>query len=224
MRVLLVEDNPPTQELLVRSLSDEGIIVTTATGVSTGMRAATVATFDAIVLDLMLPDGDGLDLCRALRANGLTTPILCLSARGDVSDRVRGLDAGADDYMRKPFALAELRARMRSLVRRSRAAGSRTLEVGALLIDFAARRLTQAGVEVPLTAREWLVLEMLAMRAGSVVGRAELLEQGWGKQTPGALDSLEVILGRLRRKLAGPGERCPIRTVRGEGLIFEVEA
>jgi len=221
MRVLLIEDSPPTRELLVRSLSDDGIVVTAATRLSTGLRAATVAEFDAIVLDLMLPDGDGLDLCRTLRANGLTTPILCLSARGDVSERVRGLDAGADDYMRKPFALVELRARLRSLVRRRRNAGSRTLESGALRIDFAARKLTRGGVEVPLTAREWLVLETLAMRAGTVVGRAELLEHGWGEQTPGALDSLEVILGRLRRKLAAPGQQSPIRTVRGEGLVFE---
>jgi len=223
MRVLLIEDSPPTRELLVRSLSDDGITVTTATQMSTGLRAATVAEYDAIVLDLMLPDGDGLDLCRKLRANGLTTPILCLSARGDVSERVRGLDAGADDYMRKPFALVELRARLRSLVRRRRAPESRILEIGALRIEFAARRLTRAGVEVPLTAREWLVLETLAMRAGSVVGRAELLEHGWGEQTPGALDSLDVILGRLRRKLAAPGQRSPIRTVRGEGLVFETE-
>ena len=221
MRVLLIEDSPPTRELLVRSLSDDGITVTTATRMSTGLRAATVAEHDAIVLDLMLPDGDGLDLCRTLRANGISTPILCLSARGDVSERVRGLNAGADDYLRKPFALVELRARLRSLVRRRRSTESRSLEIGALRIDFAARRLTRDGVEVPLTAREWLVFETLAMRAGSVVGRSELLEHGWGEQTAGALDSLEVILGRLRRKLAGPGQRSPIRTVRGEGLVFE---
>lgn len=219
--MLLIEDSPPTRELLVRSLSDDGITVTTAMRMSTGLRAATVAEYDAIVLDLMLPDGDGLDLCRTLRANGVSTPILCLSARGEVSERVRGLNAGADDYMRKPFALVELRARLRSLVRRRRSTVSRTLEIGALRIDFAARRLTRDGVEVPLTAREWLVFEILAMRAGSVVGRSELLEHGWGEQTAGARDSLEVILGRLRRKLAGPGQRSQIRTVRGEGLVFE---
>jgi len=223
VRVLLVEDSAPTRDLLVRSFSDAGIGVTIAARVDTGLRAATTVDFDAIVLDLMLPDGDGLDLCRAIRGKGLSTPILCLTARGDVSERVRGLDAGADDYMRKPFALVELHARLRSLVRRRRTATRSEWKVGSLRIDFAARRVTRDGVEVPLTAREWRVLELLVMRAGSVVGRAELVEHGWGESTSGGLDSLEVILGRLRRKLTVPGEAQCIRTVRGEGLVFEAE-
>jgi DNA-binding response OmpR family regulator len=198
--------------------------VTIATRAATGLRAATVGEFDAIVLDLMLPDGDGLDLCRTLRAEGRATPILCLTARGEVAERVRGLDAGADDYMRKPFALAELHARLRSLVRRGRHSTAPIVEIGSLHIEFASRRMRRAGVEVPLTAREWQVLEQLAMRAGSVMSRTDLLASVWAETTPAAMDSLEVILGRLRRKLADPGERSPIRTVRGEGLVLELKS
>ena len=199
MRVLVIEDSAPTRDLLVRSLADAGMTVTTAARVSTGLRTATTAEFDVIVLDLMLPDGDGLDLCRELRAGGTTTPILCLTARAEVADRVEGLEAGADDYVRKPFALAELQARIRAL----------------------ARRLTRAGSEVPLTAREWAVLGLLASRAGRLVTRAELLEHAWHDTTPAASDSLDVILSRLRRKLGRPEEGCGIRTVRGEGFVFE---
>lgn len=221
MRVLVVEDSAPTRDLLVRSLEDEGMTVVTAARVSTGMRSAMAGDFDVLVLDLMLPDGDGLDLCRALRAEGLSTPILCLTARTEVADRVRGLDAGADDYLRKPFALAELQARVRALARRGGHAPPVRFAAGNVTIDFAARRLTRAEEEIALTAREWTVLEVLAARTGHVVSRTELLELIWSGATPGASASLDVILGRLRRKLGGVAEGCGIRTVRGEGFVFE---
>jgi two-component system OmpR family response regulator len=221
MRVLVVEDSAPTRDLLARSLADAGMTVQTAARASTGLRTASTADFDVIVLDLMLPDGDGLDVCRELRAGGVTTPILCLTARADVGDRVRGLDAGADDYLRKPFALAELQARIRALARRRGGAPGPRIEAGAVSIDFAARRLRREGREVPLTAREWAVLELLAARAGRLVGRAELLEHAWRETTPAASDSLDVILSRLRRKLGRLEDGCAIRTVRGEGFVFE---
>ena len=221
MRVLVVEDSAPTRDLLARSLTDAGMTVTTAARVSTGLRTATTVDFDVIVLDLMLPDGDGLDLCRELRASGVLTPILCLTARADVADRVQGLDAGADDYLRKPFALAELHARIRALARRHGRSPASHIEAGSVRIEFSARRLLRGGQEVPLTAREWAVLEILASRAGRVVSRDDLLENAWHESTPSSSDSLDVILSRLRRKLGRPEEGCSIRTARGEGFIFE---
>ena len=224
MRVLVVEDSAPTRDLLARSLTDAGMTVLTAARASTGLKTATTADFDVIVLDLMLPDGDGLELCRELRAGGVTTPILCLTARAEVADRVQGLDAGADDYMRKPFALAELQARIRALARRRGQSPVSQVEAGSVRIDFTARQLTRGGREVPLTAREWTVLELLVSRAGRLVSRADLLEHAWHQTTPASSDSLDVILSRLRRKLGRPEEGCAVRTVRGEGFIFETTA
>ena len=222
MRVLVVEDSAPTRELLVRSLSDAGIEAVTASRFATGLRFATTEEFDVLILDLMLPDGDGLDLCRQLRAAGVATPILCLTARADVTERVQGLDAGADDYMKKPFALAELHARIRALARRQGHSPPARLTSGALEIEFTARRLTRAGQDIPLTAREWTVLELLVARAGRLVPRLDLLELAWGNTTPAASASLDVIMARLRRKLSDTSGACPLRTVRGEGFVFEV--
>lgn len=221
MRVLLVEDSAPTRDLLTRALGDAGISVVTAARLSTGMRQALGVEFDVIVLDLMLPDGNGLSLCRELRAAGITTPILCLSARAEVTDRVEGLQAGADDYLRKPFALAELRARISALARRRGQGPPTRLESGSMRIDFAARELVRDGQQVPLTAREWAVLEILASRAGRVVSRGELLELVWRDVSKACSDSLSVILGRLRRKLGSSEDGCRVRTVRGEGYVFE---
>ncbi len=221
MRVLVIEDSAPTRELLVRSLTDTGMSVVTASRYSTGLRQALTGEFECIVLDLMLPDGDGLQLCRELRDGGLRSPILCLTARGDVSERVAGLDAGADDYLRKPFALAELHARIRALARRSGHAPRRRIAGGDVSIDFTARLLQRGGREIPLTAREWTVLEILAARAGRVVSRQELLEEAWQDTSHSASESLEVILSRLRRKLGKSAGGCSIRTIRGEGLVFD---
>src|SRR3989441_3204146 len=179
MKVLVIEDSGPTRDLLVRALRSEQIAVETSSRLSTGLRQAMTGRHDVIVVDLMLPDGDGLDLCRRLRAEGVPTPVLCLTARGDVGDRVQGLDAGADDYMKKPFALAELRARVRALARRQGLAPPRRLEAGAVRMDFAARRLERRGREVPLTAREWAVLEALVAKRGRMVPRADLLDSIW---------------------------------------------
>lgn len=221
MRILIVEDNGPTRDLLIRALEDDGATVITAARLSTGLRQATEAEFDVIVLDLMLPDGDGLDLCRRIRAEGIATPVLCLTARAEVADRVEGLDAGADDYLRKPFALAELRARIRALGRRSGQAPPARLTAGSVRIDFTARRLERQGREVPLTAREWAVLAALAAKSGRVVSRINLLEDVWHDTTPSSSESLDVILSRLRRKLGSIEDGCAIRTIRGAGFVFE---
>ena len=222
MRVLVIEDSAPTRDLLVRSLEDADMTVVTTARVSTGLRAAMSEAFDVIVLDLMLPDGDGLDVCRELRSEGILTPILCLTARAEVADRVQGLDAGADDYLRKPFALAELHARLRALARRRGTQAAAVLNAGSVRLDFVGRKLVRDGEEVPLTTREWAVLEILVARMGSVVSRSDLLESAWGELTPAASDSLDVILSRLRRKLGTVDGGCGIRTVRREGFVFEV--
>jgi len=222
MKILVVEDSPPTRDLLRRSLEDARHAVTLAARSSSGLRLATTGSFELIIIDVMLPDGSGFDLCRAIRAAGLVTPILFLSARGEVHDRITGLDAGADDYLRKPFALAELHARVRALGRRQGLAAQSRFEHADTIIDFAGRRLVRAGKEIPLTAREWAVLEVLAARAGRVVARHEVIEAAWPDPGPGAAESLEVIVSRLRRKMGGAGNGGWIRTVRGEGLVFEV--
>lgn len=221
MRILIVEDSGPTRDLLVRALESDGAAVTTAARLATGLRQAETVEFDVIVLDLMLPDGDGLDLCRRIRADGVTTPILCLTARAEVADRVQGLDAGADDYLRKPFALAELRARVRALGRRHGQAPPARLDVGSVRIDFTGRKLERRGRQVPLTAREWAVLEALVSKAGRVVRRSDLLEDIWHNAGPSSSESLDVILSRLRRKLGRIEGGCAIRTVRGVGFVFE---
>ncbi|HTO90799.1 MAG TPA: response regulator transcription factor [Candidatus Sulfotelmatobacter sp.] len=222
MRILVVEDHAPTRGLLKRSLEDAGMDAECVSRCSTALQRASQVSFDVIVLDLMLPDGDGLELCRSLRATGVTTPVLCLSARADVEDRVKGLDAGADDYLKKPFALAELHARLRALGRRAGTAPPRRVAAQATRIDFATRRLEQNGGEVPLTAREWAVLEALIARDGRVVERVELLELIWHGAGPTQSASLDVILSRLRRKLGGPGSGIGIRTLRGAGLAIEI--
>ena len=224
VRVLVVEDSGPTRDLLVRALGSDQMTVETASRLSTGIRLAMTARHDVIVLDLMLPDGDGLDLCHKLRAEGIQTPLLCLTAREDVADRVRGLDAGADDYLRKPFALAELRARVRALARRQGLSPPARIQAGAVRIDFTARKLERGGNEVPLTGREWAVLESLAARQGRVVPRTDLLDSIWHGAGRPESDSLDVILSRLRRKLGGDESGFVIRTIRGEGFIFEAPA
>lgn len=223
MRILIIEDSPPTRELLRTYLEGAGHSVSFAARVSTGRDIASSDTFDVIVIDIMLPDGNGIDLCREIREEGITTPILFLSARGEVGDRVSGLDAGGDDYLRKPFALAELNARLRALARRQGAAAPTHLRMGTNAIDFTARRLVHGDSEVALTAREWEVLEILAARAGRVVPRSEILDIAWRDTGPGSSESLDVIVSRLRRKLADEGGPARIRTVRGEGYLLERE-
>ncbi len=224
MHVLVVEDSAPTRELLEHSLASAGHTLVTAARRATGLKAANDGIFDVIVIDIELPDGSGLDLCRELRELGNTTPILFLTARAEVTDRVAGLDAGADDYLKKPFALAELHARLRALGRRQGATPPARLEWPGMVLDFASRRVMRDGSEVPLTAREWTVLELLAARRGRVVPRHELLESAWGDAGPRASESLDVIVSRIRRKLTtDDGTEC-LRTLRGVGYALEPPA
>lgn len=220
-RILVVEDDRETRELVTRALREEGWLVT---AVSTAERADEHVRNEApaaVVLDLGLPDEDGVSLCARWRKDHLSVPVLMLTARGEVGRRVEGLDAGADDYLAKPFALAELRARIRALTRRRRHEGGDSAATwGPLRVDFGRRMVTRDDGRVPLTRREFDVLERLLRAEGRVVTRDQILEDCWGEVTPEGAASLEVIAGRLRRKLSRDGEAPAIRTVRGVGYAM----
>jgi two-component system OmpR family response regulator len=218
VRVLVVEDDGETRDLLRDALGAFGYAVV---AVGRGEAADEVVQgggADAVVLDVWLPDHDGMDLCRLWRRSGVGLPILMLTARTQVAARVAGLEAGADDYLGKPFAMAELRARLSALLRRGRRSLREERFVrGAVAVDFARRQAWVGQREVPITRRELAVLERLAEDGGRPVSRDALLEEIWGEVTREGAASLEVIVARLRRKLDRPARRGIIRTVRGYG-------
>ncbi len=216
MRVLLIEDHVEVADLVSRALAKDGHRVAIAKSVREANEHIADDEHDIAILDLGLPDGDGLEWCRRVRGEGAMFPILVLTAQSAVAKRVEGLDAGADDFLAKPFAVAELRARLRALGRRGSAMMQRrptTLQVDAARLDFSARRAMVDAREVPLTGREWSIVELLVSRNGRLVARSEIMESIWGESSPAIEDSLEVIVGRIRKKL-GAGV---IRTIRGEG-------
>ena len=219
MRVLVIDDEADVRSVVARALKADGHTVTTAADLETA-RERIVEGTDLLVLDLRLPDGFGLDLCRELRGEGATLPILVLTALSHVALRVEGLDAGADDFLAKPFAVAELRARVRALGRRGALPRGLIYQHEEVELDFAGRTAKRADREVAVTAKEWAILEMLARRAGRVVSRSELLEGVWGDASETAAASLEVLVGRLRRKLGAD----LIRTLRGEGYSLAAES
>lgn len=202
--------------LLERSLVRDGHVATLAASVEAA-REALAAPHDVVVLDIGLPDGSGIELCREMRADGRPEPILLLTAQSAVSKRVAGLDAGADDYLVKPFAVAELRARVRALGRRRAAKPTVRHEWQQVALDLSARRAWRCGTEVEMTPREWAILEALVSAKGRVVHRDRILSEGWGEITEAASASLEVLIGRIRRKLG----RGIVRTVRGQGYAIE---
>ena len=222
VRVLVVEDDATTRESLARALRLDGHAVETAARGETASRLLETPPWSAVILDLGLPDGSGLSWCREWRKRGHTVPILILTARGDVGSRVEGLDAGADDYLGKPFALSELKARVRALLRRAgEGEASRHLSSGDIRVDFARRHATAGGREVPVTRREFEVLERLSASKGRVVLKDTLLEELWGDATPETAASLEVIIARLRRKLDRGRKESLIRTLRGSGYALQ---
>ena len=213
MRVLVIEDHDEVSELVSRALEKDGHRVTRAATVAEADSRLFHEEHDAVVLDLGLPDGHGIAWCRRVRSDGIRLPILVLTAQSAVATRVAGLDAGADDFLAKPFAVAELRARVRALGRRGPLQRPSELQSGNVHLDFSARRARVDETEVPLTAREWAIIELLTSRAGRVVSRSDITETLWGEANEAAAASLEVLIGRIRKKL-GIGF---IRTVRGEG-------
>lgn len=219
MRVLVVDDHEEVRDLVRRALEGDGHAVRVTATLATARDALLDQPADVIVLDIGLPDGSGLDLCGELRRAGDGAPILLLTARVSVEERVAGLDRGADDFLGKPFAVPELRARVRALGRRGPLPRTLHHRTGAVELDFTARMARSRGKAVPLTAREWAVLELLALREGRVVSRGEILDVVWGEATEQASGSLDVMVTRIRRKL-GEGT---IRTVRGEGYALGLE-
>ncbi len=216
MRVLLVDDHEELQAMVQRTLTADGYDVTCAGSVAAARELMARSRPDLVILDLGLPDGPGEVLCREIHQQQLTAALMILTAKSAVASRVRCLDLGADDFLGKPFALAELRARVRALTRRARPAPLPTLTLGSVTLEFRTRRAFLDGQEAPITAREWAILAILAQNPGRVVSRAELLEQIWGRSGSAEASSLEVLVGRIRRKLGG----ASLRTVRGEGYAF----
>lgn len=216
MRVMIVEDDAETRALLSRALSRDGHAVAEAASVAQALDLAAERECDLVVLDLGLPDGEGTSLCAELRRRGHGAPVLVLTAHGAVSSRLACFDAGADDFLAKPFAVAELRARVRALGRRGALPRGLSRRVGDVELDVTARRATRGGEALPITAREWAVIELLAAREGRVVPRGEILDIVWGDDSARAAASLDVIVARIRRKL-GDGA---LRTARGEGYAL----
>lgn len=217
MRVLLVEDDPSLGTVLQRAISEEGHAVDLERTLTGARRAVAINSYHLIVLDLGLPDGDGLALCREVRAAGLPARVLVLTARDATGDKVRGLDAGADDYLTKPFDFSELAARTRALLRRPEAARAPLLTALDIELDPAAHTVRRNGVMVPLTAREFALLHYLMDRQGEVIGRGDLLEAVWDMHYDGLSNVVDVHVANLRRKLELPGRPAPIETVRGVG-------
>lgn len=214
-RILIVEDEPKLLRILQRRLEKEGYGVVTAESGETGYRYAMSGSVDAVVLDLMLPERNGMDVLRDLRARQFKKPILILTARDTTEDRVWGLDCGADDYLVKPFAFAELSARLRALLRRSNEQQT-ALRVGDLEMDLVARRVRRRGVEVNLTQREFEVLEYLVRRANSTVPREMMARDIW-KESAVVTNAIEVCINGLRKKVEIPGTEPLIHTIRGVG-------
>jgi two-component system response regulator MprA len=221
--VLIVEDDPDVRDALTRALRFEGYDVTTATDGGRALAQVEESEPDLILLDVMMPFVDGLETCRRLRARGYDTPILILTALGEVGDRVDGLDAGADDYMAKPFSLDELLARLRALLRRSSGAVTPVLSASGVTMHLGTRAVTRDGETISLTKTEFDLLEVLLTEPGRVVTRGALYREVWGFDFETSSNSLDVYVGYLRRKTEEGGKPRLIHTVRGVGYTFREE-
>ena len=221
MRVLLVEDEPLAAQVLAQGLREQTYAVDVATDADEASLRLGTADYDAVILDVMLPGRDGLEVCREARQRGLAVPILMLTARDAVPARIAGLDSGADDYLTKPFDFDELLARLRALIRRGvRPPLPERLRIGPLELDTRAHRLTKRGHPVSLTAREYALLEYLARRAGEVVGRSDIAEHVWDESYDPFSNVIDVYVQRLRRKIDDVRGQSMIQTRRGEGYCL----
>ena len=217
MRILLVEDQAKLGRLLQRGLGEEQVVVDLAATGGDGVWLATERPYDVIVLDVMLPDVDGLEVCRRIRALDERTPVLMLTALSGVPDRVAGLEAGADDYLVKPFAFDELLARLRALARRGGVRRSEVLAVGDLRLDLASRRVYRGATEVELTRQEFALLEAMARRAGEVLSRERLLHLAWDVAYKSRSNVVDVCVKGLRDRIDRPFHRHSLQTIRGVG-------
>ena len=223
MRVLVVEDQPEMNALLVKQLTDAHYSVDGCLNGNDALDYLAGGAYDAVVLDVMLPGVDGLEVLRRRRAAGDKTPVLLLTARDGVEDRVRGLDSGADDYLVKPFALAELLARLRVLIRRRSDQVSDVIAVGDLRVDCAARTAARGGQNIALSAREFAVLEYLARSAGVVLSRERISQGVWNYDYEGGSNVVDVYIRYLRKKIDEGRDRKLIHTVRGVGYVLREE-
>jgi two-component system OmpR family response regulator len=223
MRVLIVEDELRMASLIRRGLTNEGLAADVAVRGADALWMADAHDYDAVLLDVMLPDIDGFEVCRRLRAAGVWAPVLMLTARDSVEDRVTGLDSGADDYLVKPFSFAELIARLRALARRGDGERPAILVVGDLRLDPATREVTRESTPIQLTAKEFALLETFMRRAGEVLSRLHLLEHAWDFAYDNRSNIVDVYVRRLRRKIDEPFERRSLETVRGAGYRLRRE-
>jgi two-component system, OmpR family, response regulator len=224
MRVLIVEDEAKLAQLLARGLREEGYIADIAERGEQALGMARAAQYDVVVLDVMLPGLDGFAVCRRMRAAGVWSPVLMLTARDDVDDRVTGLDAGADDYLSKPFAFNELLARLRALTRRAPHERPAVLEVGDLRLDPASHRMWRGATEVELSAKEFALLELFMRRPGSVLSRDQLLAAAWDMAFELRSNIVDVYIRYLREKIDRPFGRASLETVRGVGYRLRADA
>ena len=221
MKILIVEDEPKTGDYLRQGLVEAGFVVDLARDGLDGLHLALGGGYDLIVLDVMLPSLDGWGVLQTVRGQGQEMPVLFLTARDQVEDRVRGLELGADDYLVKPFAFSELLARVRTLLRRGKAKEPEVLRVADLELDLMRRRVLRAGVRIDLTAKEFALLELLLRRQGEVLPRSLIASQVWDMNFDSDTNVIEVAVRRLRAKVDEPFEPRLIRTVRGMGYVLE---
>ena len=219
MRVLLAEDDVYLSAMLAKGLREHAYAVDVAADGNEAAYQVAVNEYDLVILDVLMPGRDGFDVCREIRRRGLTMPVLMLTARDAVSDRIAGLDAGADDYLPKPFDFSELLARMRALLRRARDVRPELITVGDLVVDTRGQAARRAGRAIPLTTKEYALLEYLAQNAGRVVGRADICAHVWDDNHDPFSNAIEVYINRLRRKVDG-GHPPLIHTRRGAGYIL----
>lgn len=217
MKILVVEDDPRLARFLKQGLSENSYTVGVAGTIAEASDALVETHYDAVVLDLTLPDGDGLDLIAEWRASGLNEPVLILSARDGLNDRIKGLDVGADDYLAKPFSLEELLARLRALMRRQSSTKQTVLERNGIRVDLLGRIVTVAGKPIDLTGREYALLEIFMQNAGRVLTRTLISERIWASHYDVDTNLLDVYMSRIRNKLEAAAERPVFKTVRGIG-------
>jgi two-component system copper resistance phosphate regulon response regulator CusR len=221
MRILLVEDEDNVARFIRKGLTEQAYAVDVASDGEHALELAETTDYDAVILDLMIPDPDGVAVCRTLRAAGSSLPVLMLTARGTVDDKIAGLDAGADDYLAKPFEFRELLARLRARLRRGSVTQPTMIQTGELEIDTGSHRVTVAGLPLTLTTKEYAVLEHLARNAGRIVTREEIAEHVWNQEFDPFSNLIEVYINRLRRHIEKISAKKWIHTVRGAGYMLD---
>ena len=220
MRILVVEDQPLIGKAIKKGLTEEAYAVDWVTTLSDGIHLANEFEYDTLILDLMLPDGSGFELLACLKKSGRRTPIIILTAKDTMKEKIEGFNLGADDYLAKPFVFEELLSRVRALTRRKYQLYSKVLEIGPLKLDPIARTLTANGENVSLTAKEFAVLELFLVRKAHVLSRDKIAEHIYSEESEQGSNVIDVFINKLRRKLESAGARDLIETVRGEGYVI----